>query len=130
MAAGAHDRSEIGRAARAMGTSKEEAAAAFLSENGYVLVERNFHARLGEIDIVARCGDTLVFVEVRYRRPSALVSAEESVTREKARRIRLAVRRYIAIRGIGDDVPVRVDLCVVRDSGQLFEVIPDIIEFA
>lgn len=100
-----------------------------MAENGYLILERNFVTRLGEIDIVAKCGDTLVFVEVRYRGPSSLVTAEESVTREKVRRLRLAVRRYVADRGLSENVPIRVDLCVVRDEGNLFEVIPGIVEF-
>jgi Holliday junction resolvase-like predicted endonuclease len=85
---------------------------------------------MGEIDIIAKHGDTLVFVEVRYRAPLALVSAEESVTPIKARRLRLAVRHYLAWHDISEKVPIRVDLCVVRDSGVIFEVIPGIIEFA
>ncbi len=100
-----------------------------MAANGYFIVERNFQARAGEIDIVAKCGDTLVFVEVRYRRPASMVTAEESVTREKVRRLRLAIRRYLAVRGFCQSVPVRVDLCVVRDEGQLFEVIPGIVDF-
>ena len=120
--------------ARATGLTKEAAAAAYLQENGYTVVERNFQSRYGEVDLVAREGECLVFVEVRYRRPLSLVTAEESVTREKARRLRLAIRRYMAERGVLDgSVPVRVDLCVVRDGpgpgGAVFEVIPGIIEF-
>lgn len=108
----------------------ETAAARFLTRSGYVLLERNYRSRLGEIDIVARLDETLVFVEVRYRKPASLVGAEESVTRGKARRLRLAVRRYVGERQVGDDVPVRIDLCIVRDGGRSFEVIPGIIEFA
>jgi putative endonuclease len=112
-----------------IGTLKEEAACGFLERTGYTVVERNFRSRSGEIDVVARLGDMLVFVEVRYRKAGSLVGAEESVTCEKARRIRMAVKRYLCVRGIADAVPVRVDLCVVRDQGQLFEIVPGIIEF-
>lgn len=113
-----------------IGSAMEGAAESLLSRTGYVTLERNYRTRYGEIDIVARQAGTLVFVEVRYRRPGSLVSAEESVSVDKVRRLRLAVRRYMTEHGIGDDVPVRVDLCVVRDGGKSLEVIPGIIEFA
>ncbi len=79
--------------------------------------------------MVARLGEMLVFIEVRYRKAASLVSAEESVTREKSRRIRMAVKQYIAVRGVREETPMRIDLCVVRDQGQLFEIVPGIIEF-
>jgi putative endonuclease len=121
--------------ARAKGLAKEEAAARYLAGNGHTILDRNFRSRYGEIDIVTRQGEFLVFVEVRYRKRSSLVTAEESVTREKVRRLKLAVRRYLAERGLPDaGVPIRVDLCVVRDAGppgagSAFEIIPGIIEF-
>lgn len=108
----------------------EEAAARYLVERGYLVIERNYRGRFGEIDIIAKQGETLVFVEVRYRKSGALVSPEESLTREKARRIRLTVRRYVGERGIGDRVPLRVDLCVVTDSGRSLQILPGIIEFS
>lgn len=123
------------REARAAGFAKEDEACAFLERNGYSVIERNFRTRSGELDVVARHGELLVFVEVRYRRAGSLVSAEESITREKARRIRSAVRSYLAARRIGENEPLRVDLCVVRDAPELsgeslFEIIAGIIEFA
>lgn len=119
-----------GRGPREIGSAMEDAAESLLSVKGYVTLERNYRTRCGEIDIVARQAGTLVFIEVRYRRPGSMVGPEESVSARKARRLRLAVRRYMAEHGIGDDVPVRVDLCVVRDGGQSLEVLPGVIEFA
>ena len=52
---------------RAEGMKFEERAAAFLIARGYELVERNFTSRYGEIDLICRDGDTLVFVEVKMR---------------------------------------------------------------
>lgn len=115
--------------ARATGMLMEAEACTFLESRGYRILERNFWAKTGEIDAVARLGEALVFVEVRYRRPGSLVSAEESVTVEKARRLRSAVRRYLWVRGVPDKVPVRVDLVVVRGEEPHFEVIPGILEF-
>lgn len=53
---------------REIGSGYEEMAAAYLIEQGYKIVARNFSGRRGEIDIIARDGEYLVFVEVKYRR--------------------------------------------------------------
>ncbi|MGZ5082557.1 MAG: YraN family protein, partial [Usitatibacter sp.] len=53
--------------AQAAGGAAEESAARFLERNGLVIVARNYRTRQGEIDLVAREGATLVFVEVRMR---------------------------------------------------------------
>lgn len=108
----------------------EDAAALYLAKIGYEVLERNYRSRFGEIDIVGRHDGLLVFVEVKYRKPGSLVSAEESVTREKARRIRLTVRRYTAEKGIDDRIPIRIDLCVVGDGGRSFQVLAGVIEFS
>lgn len=107
----------------------EDAAAFYLRSAGYEVLERNYRSRVGEIDIVAEDNGTIVFVEVRYRKPSSLVSPEESITKEKARRLKLAARRYLAEQGIGDGVPVRFDLCAVSDGGRSFQVLRNVIGF-
>ncbi len=57
--------------ARVTGACFEDLALAHLERNGLALIERNFNCRYGEIDLVMRSGDTVVFVEVRYRRGAA-----------------------------------------------------------
>lgn len=117
----------------------EDAAAVYLQKAGYRIIERNFRCRFGEIDAVALLDEMLVFVEVRYRRKGGLVTGEESVSREKVRRLRLAIRRYLAERAVPEaNTPIRVDLCVVPDAGDageggansVFRIIPGIIEFS
>ncbi|WP_027350884.1 YraN family protein [Halotalea alkalilenta] len=80
---------------RADGQQMEALAAAHLVRAGLVEVARNQHARGGEIDLVMRDGDVLVFVEVRHRRSTRFGSALESVTETKRRRLRLAARVYL-----------------------------------
>ena len=50
-----------------LGAWGEEKAARFLTERGYTVLERNFHSRYGEIDLIAENGEFLVFVEVKLR---------------------------------------------------------------
>ncbi len=73
----------------------ERVAREFLKKRGYRVIETNFRCREGEIDIVARQKDSLVFVEVRTKSGSAFGSPEESVTRAKAAHMRAAAARYV-----------------------------------
>ncbi|MBI5343415.1 MAG: YraN family protein [Deltaproteobacteria bacterium] len=80
---------------RKTGDEAEDAACAFLERKGIRVVERNFRARGGEIDIVGRQGDVLVFVEVRYREEEEFGAPEETVGFPKRRKIAAAAREYI-----------------------------------
>ena len=83
-------------ARRAQGNAAEDRACRHLEGSGMTIVERNFRARGGEIDIVARKGDVLVFVEVRSREVPDFGAPEESVTPAKRRRIVGAARQYLS----------------------------------
>ena len=74
---------------QALGGRGEDLAAAFLEDIGLVIIERNFRCPRGELDIIARDGETAVFVEVKTRRTAALGSPLEAVTRTKLARIRM-----------------------------------------
>ena len=64
---------------RQIGTEEEALAAEFLEGRGYRIVERNFRCRLGEIDLIARDGSVLVFIEVKYRKTGAYGDPAEAV---------------------------------------------------
>jgi putative endonuclease len=81
--------------AQAAGGDAEDRAATLLARHGLAIVERNYRTRLGEIDLVAREGECLVFVEVRSRAGDAYGGALESITPQKRRRIVAAARQYI-----------------------------------
>ena len=83
-------------ARRAQGDAAEERACRHLDRSGFTIVERNFRTRGGEIDIVARKGDLLVFLEVRSREVPGFGTPEESVTPAKRRRIVGAARHYLS----------------------------------
>ncbi|GHB31037.1 YraN family protein [Salinicola rhizosphaerae] len=81
--------------ARHRGQAIEAATATWLSERGLELVTRNHHAKGGEIDLIMRDGDCLVFVEVRHRRDAAYGHPLETVTPAKQKRIVKAARFYL-----------------------------------
>ena len=85
------------RAARAIAGAKAEALAAdFLAARGVTILERNFRRRCGELDLIARDGDTLVFVEVRLRTRSDFGGAAASITARKRARMAAAAGLYLA----------------------------------
>ena len=78
------------------GALAEEAAAEFLKCRGLRLLERNYSCRFGEIDLIMRDGQTLVFVEVRYRRNQSFGGAIESITAAKREKLLRTARHYMA----------------------------------
>ncbi len=97
---GPPDRDHAGRGAstHSKGQAGEERAVALLTSHGYRVVERNFRCRAGELDIIARDGDALVFVEVRTRADAARGRALETVTAAKQRRVARVAEVYLAAR--------------------------------
>ncbi len=79
----------------AFGRWGEDQAAAFLERNGYLLLDRNVHTAHGELDLVARKDQVLVFVEVKTRRSHAFAFPEESVTPRKQAHMLSAAEWYL-----------------------------------
>lgn len=79
-----------------VGDEAEMLAAAHLEKHGLCVVARNYRCRQGEIDLIMRDGDTLVFVEVRLRTNSKFGGAAESITQQKQGKILQAARHYLA----------------------------------
>jgi len=82
---------------KAKGDHAELMACRYLKRHGLRLLTRNFHCRRGEIDLVMRDGDSLVFVEVRYRQQTRFGHAAETVTRAKQSRIIHCARYYMTV---------------------------------
>ena len=89
------------------GARAEALAAAYLVRQGLAIVARNFRTRAGEIDLVARDGRVLVFVEVRLRRSARFGGAVESITATKRARLVAAANAYLA--RLGREPPCRFD---------------------
>ena len=73
----------------------EDRAARYLRLHGYRIVERNFRCRQGEIDIIARKGDFVAFVEVKQRKNAEFGEAREFVTYTKQRRVIAAAEQWL-----------------------------------
>jgi putative endonuclease len=81
---------------RGRGQAAEALAAEFLTRQGLAILQRNFRCRFGEIDLIARDGDAVVFVEVRMRGRSEFGGAAESITANKRGRLVKAAGFYLA----------------------------------
>ncbi len=78
------------------GKDAEARAATFLESKGLQIVERNFRGRYGEIDLIAKDGATLVFVEVRSRTSNAFGGAAASITAAKREKLTRTALQYLA----------------------------------
>jgi putative endonuclease len=94
------------------GEAGEDLACAHLRSLGYVILERNYRCRSGEVDIVARHGESTVFVEVKERRGTSHGEGVEAVTFGKRRRVIRAARLYAASKGISER-PIRFDVVAI-----------------
>ncbi len=97
------------------GKEGEDLAVRYLQRAGYQIVERNFRCRLGEIDIIARDGDTIVFLEVKTRTSASYGAPEAAVNQAKQKKISLVSLQYLQSRNILD-VPVRFDVVALERS--------------
>lgn len=77
------------------GQKGEDIAARHLKQSGYRIITTNFRNRLGEIDIIAKDGDTLAFVEVKSRRTGRYGGAAAAVTFRKQRKIAMTALAYL-----------------------------------
>lgn len=99
-----------------LGRRGEEVAQQFLAEKGYQILATNYRCRWGEVDIIARDGEELVFVEVRTRRNGGDYGVpEESLTAAKVRRLLATSRDYLQRHAPGD-AGWRIDLVCIHLS--------------
>ena len=104
-----HKRQELGK-------DGENLACAELEARGYAILERRYRTEYGEIDVIARDGETMVFVEVRRKSDGGYGSAAESVTRDKQRRVVRMALAYLARHELIDRCAVRFDVVAIDDQ--------------
>lgn len=95
------------------GANAEALACRFLEQRGLRLIVRNYRSRRGEIDLVMRDADNLVFVEVRYRRQNRYGSGLESVNRRKQQRIVACAEYYLHCHPQAARLAARFDVVAV-----------------
>ena len=98
-----------------LGARGEEIAAAHLTAQGLAIAARNYRTRHGEIDLVARDGEMVVFVEVKTRRGAAYGTPEESVTARKRGRLARTAMAYLQEHGL-EGRPWRLDVIAITLS--------------
>lgn len=84
----------------ATGQAAEEQALNFLLKQGCTLVARNWHCRYGEIDLIMRLGEMLLFVEVKYRKNQRFGGASYSITPQKLLKLNKAIEYYLHINAL------------------------------
>lgn len=104
-------------------------AAKFLERNGYRVLERNYRCKYGEIDLVARDGQTIVFVEVKTRGSGLFGGPTESVDARKQRKILLTSQFYIESNRLVDaDLRFDVVGVEIREGALSFELVKNAFE--
>ena len=98
------------------GRAAEEHACAHLEQNGLRRLARNYRSPFGEIDLVMQDGDTLVFVEVRYRRSPDFGAPDETVDTRKQARLRATAEHYLQRRPRASKNPCRFDIVAVTSG--------------
>jgi putative endonuclease len=103
-----------------LGRTGEDAAVRHLEKSRYTILDRGFRMLRGEIDIVARDGPTLVFIEVKTRRGTGFGPPAEAVTAAKQRQVRRIAQAYLARRRL-ESSPCRFDVIsiLIEEDGSL-----------
>ncbi|MDO8622247.1 MAG: YraN family protein [bacterium] len=99
------------------GTLAENYAAVYLASQGYRVLEHNVRTPVGELDLVARKGREVVFVEVKARSTHAYGSPEESVNRAKQRHLIRSAQAYMAKHRALRGSPYRIDVIAITWRG-------------
>ena len=105
---------------RTVGTGYESLALQYIEDNGAEVMETNYRSKSGEIDIIARDGKYICFIEVKYRSSDRFGGPEAAVNIVKQKRICRVSRYYLYSNGYDLDTPVRYDvLALDGDAGAL-----------
>ena len=102
---------------RCLGRTGEDLVAAYLTERGYRVIERNHRSRLGELDLVAAEGDVLVFVEVKSSAAASRFNPKYALTPRKQRQLSLLALAYIKAH-YARPIRARFDVVTVRQTDE------------
>ena len=99
----------------------EDIATKYLQQSGYEIIKRNFECKIGEIDIIAKDKDEIVFVEVKTRASTLYGLPKEAVDQTKKKHIYRSAEFYIYIKHL-ENKPVRIDVIEVYKKRGKFKV--------
>ncbi len=111
---------EKGQKAYKKGVRAEELAADFMSKKGYLLIERRYKTKYGEIDLIMRLDDLIAIIEVKSRRLAS--EALESITPRAQKRISNAALMYLAENPQYEQFTIRFDVIVVVDAFKIIHL--------
>lgn len=97
-----------------IGDRGEKCAVKYMKQHGFKIIETNYRCNMGEIDIIAKIDEYIVFTEVKSRKSSAFGEPREFVDYKKQQRIKKTAYTYIADRYA--ECPVRFDVCEIYHS--------------
>ena len=100
------------------GASAERKAEEFLSSQGLAIIERNYRCRRGEIDLIMRDRETILFVEVRFRKNLGFGTPAETVTLGKQKKIIATARYFLQMHRNYLRSPCRFDVLAISGSSQ------------
>lgn len=101
------------------GKSAEDRAHDFLISHGLSPIARNYRCKYGELDLIMRDRQSLVIVEVRYRKSDRYGSALESITPSKQNRIIAATQHYLSYTNADSNSPLRFDVIALSGNGDI-----------
>lgn len=105
----------MGKNTSLSGKEGEELACRYITEKGFRIIERNYRFHKGEIDIIAKDQETLVFIEVKYRKTLEYGYPVESITPNKVKQIRHIASAYLFERKI-DNTACRFDVIAILET--------------
>ena len=108
---------------RNLGNKGEDIATKWIAKNKkYKIIERNYSTGYGEIDIIAKDGKTLVFIEVKLRNGMGYGYPVEAVNENKQRRICKAALRYVQEKYNNDDINMRIDVAEIINKDGVYYI--------
>jgi putative endonuclease len=99
------------------GKTGEDRAAAALTAAGLCIIARNFRTRQGEVDIIARDGETIVFAEVKAWSRVGIEELQYGISPQKQRRIIETAKYFLSVHREYNDMAIRFDVVFVGDEG-------------
>lgn len=101
------------------GQQYERLAVKFLKQHGMKILRQNYRSKMGEIDVIARDGNTLVFIEVKYRQSTQFGSSAEMVSYNKQIKIIKTAQLYLTQHPDAQNVPCRFDIIAIQHQPRL-----------